>query len=129
MTFQLPKFFSSRPPVTESEHQLVVMTYCRTHTDKRLANAFHIANGGMRSKREAAELKSIGVKAGVSDLFLPVMVGGSGGLWIEMKTPGGKLSKEQEDWLTEMNSAGYKAHVCYGWEEAVQCIDEYMGEK
>ena len=127
MTYQLPKFFASRPPKTESEHQLVVMTYCRTHNDKRLANAFHIANGGMRSKREASELKSIGVKPGVSDLFLPIMCGGKGGLWIEMKTPDGRLSAEQQAWLNEMNESGYEAHVCYGWEEAVQKIDEYIG--
>lgn len=128
-TFRLPKFFANRPPVTESEHQLVVMTYCRTHGDERLKRIFHIPNGGKRSKREAAELKSIGVKAGVSDLFLPVMVGGYGGLWLEMKADEGKLSTDQQAWLNEMSEGGYMAHVCYGWQEAVQRIDEYMGIK
>lgn len=127
MTYQLPKFFANRAPKTESEHQLVVMTYCRTNGDERLKRIFHIPNGGMRSKREAAELKSIGVKPGVSDLFLPAMVGGYGGLWIEMKTTDGRLSEEQQAWLNEMNESGYKAHVCYGWQEAIQRIDEYMG--
>ena len=129
MIFELPKFFANRAPKTESEHQLVVMTYCRTHGDERLKRMFAIPNGGGRSKREAAELKSTGVKAGVSDLFLPVMIGSSGGLWIELKTPEGRLSAEQEAWLNEMSASGYAAHVCYGWEEAVQRIDEYMGNK
>lgn len=127
MTFKLPKFFANHEPVTESEHQLVVMTYCRTHPDERLHRMFHVPNGGGRSKREAAELKSIGVKAGVSDLFLPLMIGSYGGLWIEMKTTDGHLSKEQEAWLTEMNASGYKAHACYGYQEAIKVICDYMG--
>jgi hypothetical protein len=127
MTFSLPKFFNNREPVTESEHQLVVMTYCRTHQDDRLRLMFAIPNGGCRSKREAAELKATGVKAGVSDLFLPVMSKGKGGLWIEMKTSDGKVSDEQKEWIGAMQRGGYEATVCYGYQEAICAIEHYLG--
>lgn len=95
---------------------------------------FHIPNGGGRSKREASELKSIGVKSGVSDLFLPVMAIGNdglvrGGLWIEMKCPGGRQSEEQIKWIYDMRRNGYEARIAFGWEEAVEIIREYIGEK
>lgn len=127
MSFQLPKFFANRAPVTEAEHQLVVMTYCRTHGDDRLKKMFHVPNGGGRSKREAAELKAIGVKPGVSDLFLPVMANGKGGLWLEMKAANGVVSPEQKEWLEAMQKGGYEAHVCYGYQEAIAAIENYLG--
>lgn len=127
LDFKLPKFFANRDPVTEAEHQLVVMTFCRTHPDERLRLMFAIPNGGGRSKREAAELKATGVKPGVSDLFLPVMVGGKGGLWIEMKTDNGVVSKEQKDWIEAMQRGGYEAKVCRGYQDAIFSIEHYLG--
>lgn len=88
---------------------------------------FHIPNGGKRSKAEAVRFKELGVKAGVSDVFLPVARGGCHGLWIEMKRlRSGRPSKEQLEWIEAMTAQGYAATVCHGWEQAVKAIEEYM---
>ena len=84
--------------------------------------------------------KAMGVKPGVSDLFLPVMrvfeseIGNglvkhevNGGLWIEMKAEGGRESEDQIKWLNMMRRGGYEARVCFGWEEAIEAIKEYLG--
>ena len=91
---------------------------------------FHIPNGGKRSKAEAARFKELGVKAGVSDVFLPVARNGCHGLWIEMKRlRSGKPSEDQIRWIENMIAQGYAATVCHGWEQAVKVIEGYMGEE
>jgi len=91
----------------------------------------HVPNGGSRTKTEAARLKREGVRAGVSDLFLPLPAGGYHGLWLELKKrkrdDGGKVSKNQSDFLEAMREQGYKAVVCYGADSAIRVIKEYAG--
>lgn len=96
---------------------------------------FHIPNGGSRNKIEAHNLKLEGVRAGVSDYFLAypkeIYMDGifrtrSSGLWIELKTTKGKPTKLQKEWLERMSRAGYCGYVAYGWEDAKQCIQEYL---
>jgi hypothetical protein len=94
---------------------------------------FHIPNGGKRGKVEAAILKGMGTKKGVSDLFLPLPMHGKPGLWIEMKAPfkdskdKNYPSTDQKQWLTRMSLAGYVTAVAYGWFEARQIILNYIG--
>lgn len=96
---------------------------------------YAIPNGGKRNKMEAARFKRQGVKAGVSDLHLPVPVGGFAGLWIEMKRPliKGKdkptVQKSQKEWIALMKSLGHQALVAYGKDEAKQAIREYLGDR
>ena len=89
----------------------------------------HIPNGGKRNAREAARFKRMGVKAGVSDVFLPTAANGYHGLWIEMKSEQGTTTANQKRFLKAMNKRGYQAVVCHSWEEAVAVIVEYLGER
>ena len=94
-----------------------------------------IPNGGYRNAREAARLKRMGVRAGVSDYFLavprpPKEPGGCDvicGVWIELKSPKGKLSPAQKQWFIEVERQCYGAVVCYGWLEAARGICDYLG--
>lgn len=87
----------------------------------------HIPNGGRRSKSEAARFKTQGVKAGVPDICLPCARGGYHGLYIELKrTKGGKLSAAQKEWIDALRGQGYKAIVCYGFDEAREVIISYL---
>jgi hypothetical protein len=93
---------------------------------------FAIPNGGLRNKRVAGQLKAQGVKAGVSDIFLPVPRSTMHGLWIELKTPkspespAGKPSEAQIAWLDKMGGQGYAAVICYGWTSAMDTIISYL---
>jgi len=90
---------------------------------------FAIPNGGSRNKIEAANLKRQGVVAGVPDMMIPVPNKNYAGLFIEMKRKkGGVVSKYQKEWISRLNSLGYKAVVCKGFEEAKKVIEEYMDE-
>jgi len=94
---------------------------------------FAIPNGGKRNAWEAKRLKLQGVRAGVPDIFLPVPRGEFGGLFIELKRPIVKgepkprLSDEQKFWIKELNDVGYMAVCCYGWIDAKEMIESYLG--
>jgi len=111
--------------MTEAQEQATVIQYC----DLRRILVFAIPNGGFRNTAEAAKLKWQGVRPGVPDLFIPVQRGGYGGLFIEMKRADGKpsdITKEQMEWLEQLNDNGYMATVCFGFEDAIRTIDGYL---
>lgn len=94
-----------------------------------LLSLFHIPNGGKRDAREAARFKRMGVRAGVPDMFLPVPRGKYHGLFIELKAKGGKVSKNQTEWLKILAESGYAACVCFGFDEARRDIINYLEGK
>lgn len=119
----------------ESIHQQALIRWAASQvvSDIRVGDyLFAIPNGGLRSRAQGAALKREGVKAGVSDLFLPVVRGGFAGLWIEMKAPmmgdkpAGKPTSEQIAWLSRMGEQGYAAVVCHGWIPAAETITSYL---
>lgn len=49
------------------------------------------------------------------------------GLYIELKRQrGGRTSDHQSEWLDALSAQGYKAALCYGWEQAAGTIIEYL---
>lgn len=93
---------------------------------------YAIPNGGSRgdTARTAqivgGKLKAEGVKAGVSDICVPIRRGAWPGLYIEMKKPGGKVSTEQKAFGAFVKSQGYGFVVCYSWTEARDVLTQYL---
>lgn len=109
--------------MSEAIEQINVVKYCAFLK----IPIFAIPNGGSRDRREAANLKMQGVKAGVPDLFIPVARGKYHGLFIEMKYGKNKTTALQDEWLELLNKNGYCAAVCHGFDKAKTVIDWYMG--
>jgi hypothetical protein len=110
--------------VSRSEHveqREIVAWFRKTYPGVRI---FAIPNGGHRHKLTAARLKVEGVTAGVPDLFIPAWR-----LWVEVKTPTGRLSPAQRDWLTYLEGIGYRCLVAYGLQDfqkkMIQNLDSY----
>lgn len=78
------------------------------------------------SQIQGRQLKLQGVKSGVPDLHLPVARGEYLSLYIELKAEKGKVSDNQNWWITELQEQGNKCVVCHGWEEAVKSLEEYL---
>lgn len=87
---------------------------------------FHVANGGRRDLVEGYHLKQQGVKSGVPDICLPVPRGKFAGLFLELKAKGGRLQDNQKIWLDDLARQGYKAVVCFGFDEAKAAIENYL---
>lgn len=94
------------------------------HPELRLLHA--IPNGGQRNKVTAARLKAEGVKPGVPDLFLPVARARYHGLYLEMKTPSGSVSRSQKQWLAQLAEQNYRVEVCRSWHYAAAVICTYL---
>lgn len=116
---------------TEDGHQYAVMLWAQQESIRvrwpESALLYHVENERLCSPQQAARRKRMGVKKGVPDLVLPVARGGYHGLYIELKTPAGKPTKEQLWWADHLHGQGYYVEVCYGWERAVKLLEWYLG--
>ena len=117
---------------SEDEEQMQVVEWATLSEGRwpELRWLYHTPNGGKRGKAEAARFKRMGVKAGVPDLFLPVPCGQYHGLYIEMKRQkGGKLSRDQREWIDGLRRNGYRVWRCNGAKEAIDVLEAYMRER
>lgn len=83
---------------------------------------WHSANGELRTKRDAAKLRAMGVVPGIPDLMI-VADGKTFGL--ELKTSRGRLSTEQKSMLDRMQAAGVFTGVAYGLDQALAIISAW----
>lgn len=114
--------------VPEHVHAVNLMRWVKLNCGSTPAlRLFHaIPNGGARSKATAGKLKAEGVLAGVLDYFLPAARGPWHGLYLELKTDGGRVSDAQRGFAESVLQAGYAAVVCVGWHDASQALVEYL---
>lgn len=120
----------------EHQHQVALIAWARVQKLPPAADItpgavvadylLAIPNGGQRAVREAMRLKAEGVKPGVSDLLLPLRRSGFGGMWLELKAPGGKPTALQREWLARMSAAGYWSVWCDDWQHAATAIVDYL---
>jgi hypothetical protein len=117
----------------EHEEQTALFAWAKVEEqrDPRLSLLFAIPNGTAAvSLAEASRAKRTGRKKGVPDMFLPIACDGYHGLFIELKRSGGApcdVRPEQSIWLKKLNAHGYRAVVAYGWQDAVEIIQTYLG--
>jgi hypothetical protein len=87
-----------------------------------------IPNGGSRSASERVRLHGEGVLAGMPDLCVLRRSKGFGGLFVEMKTKVGVVSKEQSCIAKQLNSEGYLCVIARSADEGFKIIEEYLDE-
>ncbi len=107
---------------SEDQHQIAFASWFRKNNPGVLI--FHIPNGGTRNLREALKLKCMGVTPGIPDLFIPSLR-----LWIEMKKIKGKLSDEQKEVITYLESHGYHVLIGFGFDDAKEKFLHHCAKK
>lgn len=135
--------------ITESSQQKALFAWAALNVKRhpQLKWLYAIPNGFFSSAAQKAKMKAEGLRNGVPDICLPVPFiksGSSGvifsrecldvyhGLYIELKLAKyrnhakGGCSDEQLEWIDYLRQAGYRVEVCYGWQEAVKAIEEYL---
>ena len=82
----------------------------------------HVPLGGYRKPVEAAILKGLGTRAGVSDLLL----------WhrgrafaLELKAEGGRPTAAQMQFISDLNSAGGFACIASGIDQAIKVLETW----
>ncbi len=90
---------------------------------------FHPPSEGVRSIIFALRLKRLCWRKGFPDLQLLVPSSRYHGLFIELKTKKGRATPEQLQYISDLRSEGYAACLCYGFDAAKRCIEDYMDGK
>lgn len=122
---------------TEHGEQAALFQWCALETKNypQLRWLYAVPNGFFATPGQKAKMKAEGLKDGVPDVCLPYPKYGLNkyaGLYIELKIEkrrnqqNGGCSEDQIEWLEYLNEVGYKAVVCYGWEEAKLAIEKYL---
>jgi hypothetical protein len=113
----------------ETRIQIAVMEWLKLQYPDIERWAFHVANERKTSISYGSLLKRMGVKAGVPDLFIMEPVAPYHGLVIELKTEKGKKSLKQIEFVTAMQAKGYYSCFCFGFDEAISTITNYLKGK
>lgn len=82
--------------------------------------AFHPANGGYRTPREAAIFKGLGVVPGTPDI---IIIKQGYAFALELKADGGKLSDTQRSTIDALRTAGAVAEVAIGLDAALAWLE------
>lgn len=117
------KILSSGDVSEESIHN-AVMQWIRLNPSLEKV-VMHIPNEGRRTLNFGKRLKDMGMKKGVSDLFIAMSKHNYHGAWIELKSAHGKLSQHQKEFLDEMDRQGYFTSTCWSIDEAINIIKWY----
>jgi len=86
----------------------------------------HIPNEGKRETITGKNLQSIGMIAGVADLFIPIARNGYHGIWIEVKSQKGHLSESQRIFLSRMEQQGYLTATVRSLEQFQDIVNRYL---
>jgi len=87
---------------------------------------FTCAPAAAKDARTGARNKRMGYLKGFPDLFFAYPLGGYLGLFLELKTATGKETSQQKEIREQLNMHGYKAVVCYGYDEAIKQVENYF---
>ncbi len=84
--------------------------------------AFHVPNGGLRSRIEASIMKGLGVRAGIPDI-IAIKAGLTYAL--ELKAPGGRLSPAQSEVHAALRAAGASVAVACGLDDTLRQLEAW----
>ena len=109
----------------EQKLQTAIVKYIRLAYPNTL---FTATMGGVKlnswSQRNA--LKATGYLKGVADLLIFESKASYKGLFLEVKTDKGKMTKEQKEFQTNAIARGYLCICCKGFDETKNIIDDYL---
>ena len=79
-----------------------------------------------RYPSQRTKAKETGYVKGFPDLQICEARGGYFGLFIEVKVKGAYPTKEQKEWIEDLNNRGYHAECLKGLSNIISVIDEYL---
>ena len=110
----------------ESALQSACVQWFRLQYPHYASHLFAIGNGVPNNARQGAIRKREGAVRGVADLMLMVSNKEHCGLFIEMKTPEGKVSADQKAFGERAILSGYAYFVCRSLDEFMAVIRLYL---
>lgn len=111
--------------ISEDTIHRMVMQWVNLHKDIQ-PFILHFPAEGKRTPTFGRRMKDYGMRRGVSDLLIAFQNHGFGGMWLELKSANGIVSKEQKQFMADMRSVGYCCEVAWSFEEAISYLEWYI---
>jgi hypothetical protein len=115
-----------RPASHEHWEQVIIFDWLYRFQPEYYDDFSSVPMGGLRNKKTAFDLIAEGAKSGYPDITGDIPLGIYHGLFIELKYGKGKPSENQVTALNRKTNRGYFCALCYGHEEAIEVIKEYL---
>ena len=109
----------------ESQRQTSIVKYAKLCK----IDVFSIPNGADVQSSNRIRLTREGLLPGVPDLFFPIASKTFYGLFMEVKSEKGHVSKKQKEVMNKLSWNGYKCVVVYSLDDAIKELKEYLGEE
>lgn len=113
-----------------TEHQIQTLFFEILKLNEKkypsLKFVFAVPNGGHRHVAVATKLKREGVKRGVFDVLFFHRTKDYSGLAIEFKAGKNKLTPEQKEFQSYLETQGIYTAVCYSVDQALDEIEKYL---
>ena len=110
--------------ISENSIQKAVMQWVNLNPTLRKV-VIHIPNEGKRTVSYGKSLKDMGMRSGVSDLFIAMGRHNYYGAWIELKSKNGVLSTAQRQFIIDISDQNYLSASCHSIEETIEFIEWY----
>lgn len=111
----------AKPRHVESGIQQAIVQWFRLQYPRYIIAA--IPNGGFRNAKEATIMKREGILAGFSDL---IIIAEHNVLFLEVKTPDGRLSEKQKEFQRKVCALGFEYIVCRSFDESALAIERWL---
>lgn len=115
----------------EFEHQATVFSILDLEANRRrypfLKFIYASSDGADKDKRARDRARVSGMRRGVPDICIPFRRRGYAGAYIENKSAGGRLSREQEEFIEHLRKEGFCVKICYSADEQLKFLEWYLG--
>lgn len=120
----------------EEDEQIAFVQWCRLHRILVHHSGNELGGSTPALKRRGVKMKRLGTSKGFPDLLVFIPIYGATGevdcyqmCVIEMKRKkGGRVTKEQKEWLDVLAMCGIPCRVCKGAGEAIEFIETIRKE-
>ena len=125
------EFLARKSGYREHQEQCAFVQWCqyRFSAIPELALLYAVPNGDRRDIKVATRLKGEGVRAGVSDMCLPVPRGPWHGLYLEFKSQRGRLSHKQSEFSELLLEVGYLVVLVFSCTDAIEAVTAYLEQE
>lgn len=115
---------------SEAQEQIWFFKYLKYSFPDIFNVSFHIPNQGYRCIKSAIILSHMGLKKGVPDVFVAAGRGGFHGIFLEFKRRFDSIpTLDQIKMMKLFSEKGYRCEVVFGFDHAVEVINQYLSLK
>lgn len=117
---------------TEDNLQIACINWFKYQYPNTLITSFPagyvFAGTQQQRKRTGKRMNDMGYRKGIPDLFIIHPNNRFHGLFIELKTEKGNVSKEQKEMLKRLDELGYFTSICRSLDDFMFTVNSYLHE-